>query len=971
MRFNGKRRTVLLILIGVTVLMALGVGITVGLAIASVQNIREISRSTETESALPTVLVDRDGRQITELFGEEKRTLVSYEELPRHVIHALLTREDRAFFQHNGFNLWRMASAAANLALDYVTGSRAGYFSGGSTITQQLAKMMYTDQSVTIARKLKELWWALQLERHLTKQEILEEYLNRMPFGHGTYGIEAASRFYFGHAATELSVAESVLLILQLSSPGYLTYSPIANPENARELQREILDQMVELGYTTKEEADESFQAYWANHDYTRTANTAAFLERLENDPAPWFTEHVRIKLQEELLLGSANIYTDGYKVHTTLDLDYQKAAQEHLWDGIQNANATYRLNQENNEERIDRFVPIIDMLSLGFDIDSIKVGTKRDEKRAAVFFRDELSPVLDMVSMMFDSTEQDAMRQVTKAAYLQHRQVTERTKVEGALITIENDTGNILAMVGGSPFETGNQNNRAISARRPPGSAFKPLYYSAAIDSKIITPATVFMDAPVVFWNNDGTPYIPENYNGEWRGPTRARFALATSMNVVSLKVLDKVGFTDALNTAGRLLGLNETEMAERGFEPRYPVGLGTVSVSPLLMAKAFATFPNGGREVIPVSIRYIEDRRGNTILSPAQEVAEDLVRKGRNAQIISPQASYIMVDILQSTVDYGTLANRRRLVGGFDDMPMAGKTGTTQNWSDAWTVGFSPYVTTAVWLGFDKGGSNSLGTNQTGAQTAGPIWAWYMKQIHEHLPPREFERPNGIVDVTVTAETGKLPTEDYRGTTIDEIFIAGTEPADFDTSEDFHDERKERIATQLSRPTAITSAARIRDRLFSSGLLDDSAPEEEATTGSPFGAGANPFFDDPESSSGADEGRADPFAGDAPGSSVGNQSGSQSPFRWQTDDPAPEAGPEPDEPTGEPSADEASAPADGPSATMPSAEERSDGAPSAEEPSDDSSAEEEPRAEEPAEAAPPAEAPSEDEPAPNPLLD
>ncbi|MFW5686253.1 MAG: penicillin-binding transpeptidase domain-containing protein, partial [Spirochaetota bacterium] len=461
--------------------------------------------------------------------------------------------------------------------------------------------------------------------------------------------------------------------------------------------------------------------------------------------------------------------------------------------------------------------------------------------------------------SMLFDSTEQDAMRQVTKETYLQRRQVSQRTNVEGALVTLENDTGHILAMVGGSPFESGNQNNRAINARRPPGSSFKPLYYAAAVDTQTISPATVFMDSPVVFWNNDGTPYIPENYNGEWNGPTRTRYALATSMNVVSLKILDAVGFTDALGTAGRLLGLNETQMAERRFEPRYPVGLGTVSVSPLLMAKAFATFPNGGREVVPISIRYIEDRRGNTILSPAQDVAQELVRKGRQAQIISPQAAYIMTDMLQSTVEYGTLRNRRLLVGGFDDMPMAGKTGTTQNWSDAWTVGFSPYMTTAVWLGFDRGGSNSLGTNQTGAQTAGPIWARYMKDIHQDLPTREFERPNGIVEVTVSAKTGRLPTEDYRGETVEEIFIAGsrTIPTEFDDSEDFHNERRTRLATELSRPTAVTPSVALRDRIFASGILDSTEPddaegedaedEDERRSTERFGTGANPFFDDP----------------------------------------------------------------------------------------------------------------------------
>ena len=836
----------LFVLVGLAAVFAIGIGVTVGVAVASVRNIETISRSTETESALPTVLIDRNGREITELFGEEKRTLVSIEALPRHLIYALLTREDGAFFEHPGFNLWGMARAAANLALQYVSGNRAGYFSGGSTITQQLAKMMYTDQSVTVARKLKELWWALQLERHFTKYEILEEYLNRMPFGHGTYGVEAASQFYFGHGATDLTVAESVLVVLQLSSPGFLTYSPIANPESARKFQREILGQMVELGFATQEEVDHSFQEYWANHDYTRNPNTAAFLERLASDPAPWFTEHVRQRLQDELLLGSANIYTDGYRVYTTLDLDYQRAAQDRLWTGLQQANETYRRNQATAEERIERFIPMVDLLSLGFDAQNLRVGTQRSEASAALYFQTDLAPMVDILSMMFDSSEQDAMRQVTRQSYLNRQDTSQRSTVEGALITIQNQTGHILAMVGGSPFEARNQNNRAINAMRPPGSSFKPIYYAAALDRNVITTATVFNDSPMAFWNSDGTPYTPRNYIGEWRGPTRVRYALATSMNIVSLQVLQKVGFTDAFATAGRLLGLNETQLAQRGFEPRYPIGLGTVSLSPFLMAKAFATFANGGREVIPISVRYIEDRRGRVILEPEKEVAEALARKGRNAQVISPQTAYLMVDMLQSTVEYGTLANRRRLVGGFDGMPMAGKTGTTQNWSDAWTIGFSPYMTTAVWLGFDRGGNNSLGTNQTGAQAAGPIWAWYMKDIHQNLPPIDFEQPSGLVEVTVTDRTGLLPPESYRGTTITELFKLGTQPVRFDDEEGFHDRRRDTIVQTLTRPTAVRPALSVSG-LLSSGFLDTTTSDREPGIDSPFRGRTNPFFDDP----------------------------------------------------------------------------------------------------------------------------
>ena len=855
MRIVGGRRVVLLVLVGLALLIAVGIGITVGAAIASVESIDDIARSGNNELALPTILYDRNGREITQLFGDEKRTPVSIEEIPRHVVYSLLTREDREFFEHGGINVTRTVRAAFSTLAYVVTGGRAGAFTGASTITQQLAKMMYTDQSNTVRRKLVELWWALQLERHLTKYEILEEYLNRMPFGHGTYGIEAASQWYFGHPASELSVAESMMLILQLSNPSGSLYSPFVNPENAREQQKRQLDELAALGYATQEEVDQSFATYWANHDYTRSANTGAFLERAENDQAPWFSSYVSDRLQNQLLLGAANIYTDGYRVYTTLDLDYQRAAQEELWEGIQSANQVYRRNQDNRESRVDRFLPMIEMLGVGFDAGNLQVGNSRNEARARIYFRDEIAPMLDMITMTFGASEQEGLRRVVQETYVQRQQVTDRTQVEGGLITLDNDTGYILAMVGGSPFSGGqNEINRAVSARRQPGSSFKPLYYAAAINDGAVTPATVFQDIPITFWNNDGTPYTPINYNGEWNGPTRVRTALATSMNVVSIRVLDSVGFREGLGVAGRLLGLSEAQMAERGFENRYPVGLGTVSVSPLLMARAFATFPNGGREVIPVSIRYIEDRNGRTIMEPATEIAQQLANKGRAAQIISPQAAYVMTDMLQSTVEFGTLRNRSLLVGGFDGMPMGGKTGTTQNWSDAWTVGFSPYVTTAVWLGFDRGGNNSLGANQTGAQTAGPIWAWYMKRIHENMPAIEFDRPSNIVETVVTLESGLLPAEDYRGTTVEEVFIAGTQPDEFDTTQQFDDERRNRVARSLARPTTATPSS-LLSALRTRSVEDEEEASSEQSGEEPDTSSENPFFSDLETEDGESE--------------------------------------------------------------------------------------------------------------------
>ena len=241
-----------------------------------------------------------------------------------------------------------------------------------------------------------------------------------------------------------------------------------------------------------------------------------------------------------------------------------------------------------------------------------------------------------------------------------------------------------------------------------------------------------------------------------------------------------------------------------------------------------------------------------------------------------------------------------------------MAGKTGTTQNWSDAWTVGFSPYMTTAVWLGFDRGGSNSLGTNQTGAMTAGPIWAWYMKEVHRDLPTRQFERPNGLVDVTVTARTGKLPTENYRGATIEEVFIAGTEPKEFDTSESFHAERRDRVVSQLTRPTSVLPAAALRDTIFSPVQFDTTTDEDESSTPS-FDSGVNPFFDDSPSS----RRTPDPRPSDEPAPEPAPTQGLQWPFRSRPFAPLPQPAPDRDtesnEASGAGGGDQASEPSDG----------------------------------------------------------
>lgn len=786
---SRRRRVFLFTLTGIALAVAIAVGVGTGLAVAAVWNAPDVDSFGTPEPPLPSRVLDRHGRLITEFFSDQNREFIAIDELPKNLIYAAITREDRKFFEHSGFDVVRTAKAA----FDLMTGRYSG---GGSTLTQQLAGHLYADRSsFTITRKLRELWWALQLERQWTKYEILERYLNTMYFGHGNYGVEAASQFYFGHSAREISVAESAMLVIQLANPSL--YSPIRRPNNAREMQRRILNQMVELDYATQEEVDRSFEQYWNNYDYTRSGSASAFVER--QDEAPYFSEYVRQQLQNHYLLGSYDIYRDGFTIHTTLDLDFQQEARRYVRDGIRTANRVYQQNTSTRTDYGNEIVPMVDLLSLAFDIPEIRVGDAKQRQQAREEYQRSLNPIVDTISLMFGVDEQDELRQVALAAYRNLEREVARTTVEGALVTIDSQSGHILAMIGGDNYGPTDQFNRAVQARVEPGSAFKPLYYSAAIEEEAVTPATMIYDSPVVFWNDDGSPYTPKNYRGEWVGPVLVRQALANSMNVPSLRVLARVGFDDALTTARRLLGIPQEEMVQRNLVRRWPVGLGIVQTAPIEMAKAYATFANQGREVVPIGVRYIEDRNGQIIVQPEQQIRLEQQQKGEEAQILSSQTAYIMTDMLQTTVQTGTLSYARRLVDGFP-MPVAGKTGTTQNWADAWTVGFSPYYTTALWLGFDRGGGSSLGTNQTGAVTAGPVWARYMDTIHEGLEPREFQRPaTGLTEVEVTAQTGLLPPEDYNGQTIEEIFLTGTEPQTFDTWHDYKQDQQDRLVNRL----------------------------------------------------------------------------------------------------------------------------------------------------------------------------
>ena len=395
-------------------------------------------------------------------------------------------------------------------------------------------------------------------------------------------------------------------------------------------------------------------------------------------------------------------------------------------------------------------------------------------------------------------------------------------------MIALENETGYIDTLVGGSKFDNENQFIRAVQAKLQPGSSFKPLYYSAAIDSKEFTPTTIISDTPVVFHTADGKPYIPQNFRGEWKGDVEFWYALAHSMNVPSLKVLDGIGFDAAISRAINLLGIPKDEVPYRGFVPGYPIGLGVCSVRPVELARAYSIFAGGGKEVTPIAIRSVEDRNGNIILNPEKEVRSALQEKGAEAQVISKQTAFVMTELLKNTVLSGTLAgpssNGKKLrypdeKGRQYTIPAAGKTGTTQNWADAWAVGYTPYYTSVFWFGFDKPGQ-SLGLQLTGSTLSGYAWADYMRKVHNGLPMKEFSKPStGVIEATVCSVSGGILTPECGNNKVTAWYLEGTQPTNVCT------------VHSTSNPGRTIGMFRLEKELYKSGfagelIIRDSVP-------------------------------------------------------------------------------------------------------------------------------------------------
>ncbi|OHD59301.1 MAG: hypothetical protein A2014_10160 [Spirochaetes bacterium GWF1_49_6] len=752
------------------------IGIVSGYFIAQIIiSFEELSdiRPLETYSmySVPTKVYDIKGRLITEFFYQ-KRELVSYNQLPEQLIQALIATEDQEFYNHHGFNPWAMFKGV------FINPFIGKDIAGGSGITQQLAKVLFTEGEKTVFRKLIELWYAVQIEKKYSKEEILELYFNQMYFGHGCYGIEAAALFFFQKSVSDLNLAEASFLVGLVQAPS--RYSPIFQPYLSQKRHWTVLVSMVSMGFITQDEAQNSFENFWEN--YTTSFKTVGVnASQNESNVAPFFSEYVRKILIEKY--GEEEVYTGGLQVYTTLDLDKQVAANEELKKGLDKAQATFDSEfkqaqnavKKNNED-------LVDMLSLVFGIDSITLGEKKSKMKLDGLIHD-FDDVVYLSSYMFGLDQVNIkMKQRNMLSSLVNKN---QDQIEGALISINPKNGYIEAMVGGKEFNYGNQFNRAVQAYRQMGSSFKPIYYAVAIDARLITPATVFQDMPIYYENQYGQKWIPRNYSGNFKGAIRVRTALQFSVNIVAVQVWDliqkQIGYGAMVHKIGLFFGLDSDQIQER-VKPDMAFSLGVGIFSPLEVCRAFATFANNGQQVLPIAILKVKDRYGR--IKDDFESQRDLTVEAE--QVISPGAACLMQDLLMTVLFNGTGAEAVAQTG-FYGIPAGGKTGTTANWKDAWFAGFTPNLATVVWMGFDDS-TKSLGRHQMGGKLAAPIWMNYMKKAMKYSKIESFAKAGGV-QASICADTGLLPTP-YCPNVIVENFLAGTVPSQsctIHTSEDY----------------------------------------------------------------------------------------------------------------------------------------------------------------------------------------
>jgi len=722
--------------------------VTVGLAVLAFAvllaygNLPPLDALTDYRPKIPLRVYTADGTLIGE-FGEERRSFVSIADVPQIMKDAILAAEDERFYQHQGVDYVGVMRAAYS---NFVSGGRR---QGASTITMQLARNMFLTSEKTLVRKLYEALLAFKIESTLTKDQILEIYINQIYLGQRAYGFATASQAYFGKPLAEVSVAEAAMLAGLPKAPS--AYNPVVNPKRAEARQHYVLRRMRELGTITEAQDAE--------------AQGAPLPVKRESDDFAMHAEFVAEMVRQTLFERyGVDVYSEGWRIYTTITRADQEAAYAALRRGVLDYDRRHgyrgpegfaaiaaNAGDEALEEALQEYADSDNLLAA--------VVLDASPKRVRAYRRGGETVTVPEAGLKFAasalSDKAPPNRRIVRGAIVRlvkdekgNWSIAQLPEAEAALVAISPDSGAIRALVGGFDFAR-NKFNHVTQAWRQPGSAFKPFVYSAALE-KGFTPATIINDDPIVVdaSQTGGQIWEPKNYDGRFEGPMRLRTALAKSKNMVSIRILQAIGPRYA-----------QDYVTKFGFDadkhPAYlTMALGAGSVTAWQMARAYGVFANGGYLVEPYLIEKVVDDRGNVLAQAQPTKAGDA-----SLRVIDPRNVYLMNSLMQDVTRYGTAA-RASSLGRRD---IAGKTGTTNDHVDAWFAGYQPSLVTIAWVGFDQ--PKDLGSNETGGVTALPIWMNFMGKALKSLPQAEFRAPQGIIAARIDPDTG-LATPDGRVT-------------------------------------------------------------------------------------------------------------------------------------------------------------------------------------------------------------
>ena len=743
----SRRRSRLLL-----IFVALALGIPAGFVFAHAVRVPTVKSLEDYQPAIITRIFDRNGTPFAE-YSIQRRIIVPKRDMAPALVNAIVATEDADFYKHGGISPKAILRAGLK---DLIAGKKV---EGASTLTQQLAKLIFLTPEKSWRRKMNEVLLSIQIEKDFTKDQIFELYANQVYFGHGAYGVEAAARLYFGKHAKDLTLPEAATIAGISNRPG--TYSPILNPDAGKRRRDHVLHRMLDTKYISREQ-------------FQQAVNTPVVLGTYKEESpriGAYFSEEIRQYIEKSDKFGVENLYRSGLKVFSTLDLKMQQIAESSLQRGLRRFDhnrgfrkparnvvtegvdpASYKDPSWSNEDYvIDRLYPAV-VTSVETQHVFVRVG--KDE--------------IDLLPPSYAWTQHKSMFGFLKRGDLVQVRLSEDSKtkeqkwildqvpqVQGAIVVLDVKSGDIRALVGGYDFQI-SKFNRATQSRRQTGSSFKPFVYAAAFE-KGLTPADTLFDAPIEITVGPGNIYAPKNYYGKYSGIVTIQRAVELSINIPAVKTFMMVG-PDKVVDFARRSGITADL-------PKYPsLALGAAGVSPLEMTAAYNVFVNHGVYVKPRRISRITDQTDRVLEEPPSELSE----------ATQPQVAYEMAYMLKGTIDRGTGFAAHTLPD-----PLAGKTGTTNSYTDAWFIGFSPEYTVGVWVGYDDPG-RSLGPGSTGADVALPIWIDVFKQIDTaklRTPRPDFEQPQGIVIVPMDLKTGRRGIGPCARVVM-EAFVAGQEP-------------------------------------------------------------------------------------------------------------------------------------------------------------------------------------------------